>query len=199
MINIYIYYDKYDIYIYIYSIGATSQTIAVLRSLYTNNHCIIKCDTGTSQPFAVKCGLRQGCPLSTTLFNLYIHDLHHRLAVECARTGIQLPHHPNNPSDTFRLRDLGYADDIALLATNHEHLQQLLDTFQTFCIQHGLQVNTSKCEIVVFSDRRAWRKHSWFIAGREIARVDKFKYLGVTLQGSCRSGPTLHAIDHRLE
>ena len=147
----------------------------------------------------MKCGLRQGCPLSTTLFNLYIYDLHYRLAVDCTRTGIQLPHHPSNPSDTFSLRDLGYADDIALLATKPEHLQQLLDTFHTFCIQHGLQVNTTKCEIVVFGDRRTWRKHQWFIAGREIGRVDRFKYLGVTLQGSCRSGPIMHAIDHRLE
>ncbi len=50
------------------NIGVQLHTIKLLKSLYTDNQCIVECTQGTAQPFLVHCGLRQGCHLSTTLF-----------------------------------------------------------------------------------------------------------------------------------
>ncbi len=53
-------------------LGMSDHSINTLKHLYHSTTCIVKCDQGGSASFSVKIGLRQGCPLSTTLFNLYI-------------------------------------------------------------------------------------------------------------------------------
>ena len=49
-------------------------------------------------------GLRQGCPLSATLFGLFIDGLHHYFGTAVPTAGIQILQ--------MRLRELVYADDI---------------------------------------------------------------------------------------
>jgi hypothetical protein len=198
-----------------HKIGIAEHTLALLRSLYTNNHCTIKCGRSYSLPFEVRCGLRQGCPLSTTLFNLYIHDLHERIRADCKYTvhkrqgGGEKPmgvHCTTGPSpqqltSLLLFSDLGYADDIALLADNPAHLQCIIDCFSKFCTENGLLVNPNKCEVMVFAGTAvAWRGHKWHAhtpGGDQLplARVEKFKYLGVELHG-CRNATA--ATQHRL-
>ena len=60
------------------------------KHLYHSTTCIVKCDQGGSASFSVKIGLRQGCPLSTTLFNLYIWDLHQHLTSDVQGAGVKL-------------------------------------------------------------------------------------------------------------
>jgi hypothetical protein len=66
-----------------------------------------------------------------------------------------------------------------------KQLQTLIDCFVEYCDAHGLQVNPSKCEVVVFAETsRAWSGSSWNIKGRQLPRTQKFKYLGVELHGT---------------
>ncbi len=58
-----------------HQLGVTAHTLQTLRSLYCGTTCTVKVDGCCSIPFGVACGLRQGCPLSTTLFNMLIWDL----------------------------------------------------------------------------------------------------------------------------
>jgi hypothetical protein len=175
------------------NIGVQLHTIKLLKSLYTNNQCIVKCTQGTAQPFLVHCGLRQGCPLSTTLFNLYIYDLQAHLHRACPDAGVRLTRAGTTPPRM--LTDVGYADDITLLASSQHELQQLLDAFVAYCKQHDLHINPSKCQVVVFARKNAWPKASWHVEGKPLERVDAFKYLGVMLHGSSSIGKT---VDHRL-
>ena len=199
-------------------VGLAEHTVSLLESLYDGTECIVKAELGTSQPFAVTCGLRQGCPLSTTLFNLFIFDLHNRLTEICHGCGVRtrrIPatYGPNRPavgaqpirvSDDaphLLLTDFGYADDIALCANTAVQLQQLIDCFAAYCREHGLIINPSKCEVMVVSgNSRAMQGASWHDGGlwgdrKPLARVQKFKYLGVELHGT----KTIKAaLDHRL-
>jgi hypothetical protein len=96
------------------------------------------------------------------------------------------------------LTDVGYADDITLLAISQHELQQLLHAFVAYCKQHDLHINPSKCQVVVFARKNAWPKASWHVEGKPskpLERVDAFKYLGVMLHGSSSIGKT---VDHRL-
>ena len=80
----------------------------------------VKTPEGLSEPFECVMGVKQGCPLSPTLFGLYLDDLeqvfrvHHDL--------LDLPSLP-----VQRVPVLLYADDLALVATSPEGLQAQLD------------------------------------------------------------------------
>ena len=93
--------------------------------------------TGTAQV-----GVRQGCPLSPTLFGLFFDDLHSQLQSDCPLAGIECR--------GTRIPSLFYADDVALLSGSAQGLQQLLDSMQSFCAANGLTISVPKKEVVVF-------------------------------------------------
>ncbi len=162
-------------------LGMSDQSISTLKHLYAETRCIVKCEKGTHAPFNIGVGLRQGCPLSTTLFNLYIWDLHQQLR----RTGAGVKIGGSNNIEAQLVTDLAYADDVALCGSSPQQLQQLIDSFVLYCKEHGLAINPNKCEIVVFAkSSRAWSKHQWQVDSVTLPRSQKFKYLGVELHGS---------------
>ncbi len=107
--------------------GMSDHSINALKHyvLYHSTTCIMKCDQGGSASFSVKIGLRQGCPLSTTLFNLYIWDLHQHLTSDVQGAGVKL----QGEDGQLLVTDLEYADDAALCASNPKQLQDLINSF----------------------------------------------------------------------
>jgi hypothetical protein len=93
--------------------------------------------------------------------------------------------------------DLEYADDAALCASNPQQLQNLINSFVAYCDKHGLTMNPSKCEVVVFAKScRAWSGFGdWKVKGRALPRSRKFKYLGVELHDVTG---TKGSVEHRL-
>jgi hypothetical protein len=185
----------------LHRIGVADHTLKLLKCLYSNNQCIIKCQGGTAQPFGVKCGLRQGCPLSTTLFNLYIYDLHTYINTHCPDHGVKMKLgktslNQQRLTEYLLISDLGYADDIALFADDPKHLQNMLNAFQQYCTIHDLIINPTKCEVVVFGGGKAWPHYSWQVNGNALTRAKHFKYLGVTLAGS---RDIKACVEHRLQ
>ena len=70
--------------------------------------------------------MKQGCPLSPTLFDIYIDELEAFLR-DCSL-----------PSDGCYLHQvfisiLLFVDDVILLASSHDGLQRLLDGLASFC------------------------------------------------------------------
>ncbi len=113
--------------------------------IYNNTQCIVKGQYSHSEPFSVTCGVRQGCPLSTTLFNIFIADLHAYITQRCPRLGVRV-RLPGGTGQHSIITDLGYADDIYLCANNASDLQRILDHFADYCKANGLIINPSKCE-----------------------------------------------------
>ena len=85
-------------------------------------------------------GLRQGWPLSATLFGLCIDGLHHYLESVVSTAGVALRN--------MHLRELVYADDICLPATCSEDLQALIDALAAY--ESMLHVEKTKV-IVLFA------------------------------------------------
>ena len=96
-------------------LGVQGTMLGAIQSLYDG--CLLSMRvngvTGASQ--APSMGLRQlqGCPLSATLFGLFIGGLHHYLGTAVPTAGIQILQ--------MRLRELVYADDICLLASSPDN------------------------------------------------------------------------------
>ena len=111
-------------------------------------------------------GLRQGCPLSATLFGLFIDGLHHYLETVALEAGIQIQH--------MRLKELVYADDICLMASS-PGLQALIDALASYSATLRMEISVPKTKVMVVSVVPA--PSVAFTCNLE--QVATFKYLGL--------------------
>ena len=91
-------------------------------------------------------GVRQRCPLSLILFDLYINDLLNNL-------------HHTNPNavkltDDFKLTCLAYADDIIIISHSALGLQASLDCLDKFCKVCKMIINTTKIKCITFQKKK---------------------------------------------
>ncbi len=105
---------------------------------------------GTAGPPAIQqMGVRQGCPLSPTLFGIFFDGLHDHLMQHAPSAGLQL--------DSGRqVSSLAYADDVVLLSWSAHGLQTLIDSMHGFCDSMALTISPTKTEVVVFRWPSSW-------------------------------------------
>ena len=100
--------------------------LAAVKSLYATSSLAVKVGGRVGSPLPSQTGVKQGCPLSPTLFGLFLDGLHRYIAIHCPHIGPAL-------SDGTRVSNLQYADDVTLLACSPTHLQVLIDCAIDFC------------------------------------------------------------------
>jgi len=138
--------------------GIPLKLVRMVQALYHDPHAAVRTGDQLSPPFDVRCGVRQGCPLSSLLFNIFL-DWVIRRALSEHKGGIPMVYKVTKQMDSwsglqggksFTLRDLLYADDMAFLGTDAEVDTglQLLDTEFT---RHGLTISVSKTKILQVS------------------------------------------------
>lgn len=124
-------------------------------------------------------GVKQGCPLSPTLFGLLLDGLHFTLAEQCSWAGPWLNSQLATGSLDI-LQDLGYADDFCLLANSPSELQKMLDVAHGYLTSIGMEISVEKTSVMVFGTvpRRA-AGHVWTCGGAALTEVQEYKYLGL--------------------
>ena len=90
--------------------------------------------------FNVDSGLKQGCILSSIMFNIYLNSLIDD--INALNIGI----------DNEKLAILLYVDDVVLLAENEKDLQMMLDVLNFWCKNNALYVNVNKSKNSVNGD-----------------------------------------------
>ena len=143
-----------------------------IRSLYNNTISCVRLNNLYSKWFDVTTGVRQGDNLSPTLFGIFINDL--AIEIQNLGLGVTIGEH--------KVSILLYADDIAILSENEENLQKMLDKLNEWCQKWQLSINSQKSQTV--HSRRKRKTPSAFqfhIGTTSITTVEKYKYLGVTL------------------
>ena len=73
---------------------------------------------GTTDWFQIRKGVRQGCILSSCLFNFYVEYIMRNAGLEEAEAGIKIAKR--------NINDLRYADDTTLMAESEKELKSLL-------------------------------------------------------------------------
>ena len=71
-----------------------------------------------------------------------------------------------------------YADDLVLVAKSAHGLQMHLYALENFCKEVGMQVNTSKTNIMIFSNKTKQSQHTFFFEDNILEEVNEYKYLG---------------------
>ena len=148
--------------------------ITLLRSMYANLKASVKLTDGITQPFVSKTGVRQGCNLSPTLFNLFINDIVGLFDEQC------LPPKMGNQN----INCLMYADDILILSETEEGLRRSLSKLEDYSQRWKLNVNVKKTKILVFNKAGRNIKLSVRFGNNHITSCENYKYLGTIFVSS---------------
>ncbi len=162
---------------HLHQLGIRGAFLSALISMYRNVQACVQTPTeGLTPLFCCSLGVKQGCPLSPTLFGLYVDSLESLLM-----HNIHMTHAPE--LDGVKIPCLLYADDIVILSRAPIGLQASLDMLHTFCDRQGLTVNLKKTQVVVFNDRShlaTYLSNEQFqYMGTQLDKVEQYCYLGI--------------------
>lgn len=144
--------------------------IKIIEALYSKATSAVMTNTVMGDFFATNVGVRQGCILSPTLFNLYLEKIMQD-TLEKHQTTVSIGGRP--------ICNLRFADDIDLMASSETELQNLTDLLVESASCYGMEISTEKSQVLVNS--RGIRQTRIVVNGDVLEDVDKFKYLGVIL------------------
>ena len=104
------------------------------------------------QTLPVLRGLPEGSRLSPTLFGIFVADLIHHLKIKFPNSTI---HHNGQP---LWIGGFLYVDDLCLISTSAEELQQMLTECQTWSEKARMQLNGQKSKVMAFHETAKQKK-----------------------------------------
>ena len=152
-------------------LGVHGPMLAALQSLYEDSGLAISINGRSGKTVQSHTGVKQGCPLSPTLFGLYIDGMH-RFLMSSGPIDVPIL------STGVRVTDLAYADDVILMALSPQGLQRLIDIVCQFCAPMGMIVSVAKTKVMVFNTAFPG-PFQWTCGGEQLEIVIEYKYLGI--------------------
>ena len=140
-----------------------------LNATHASEEATVRTRHGTTDCFKIGKGVRQGCILSSCLFNLYAKYIIRNARLDEAQAGIKIAGR--------NINDLIYAEDTSLMAESEEELNSLLMRVKEKSEKTGLKLNIQKTKIMA----------SGPITSRQIETVTGLIFLSpkITADGNC--------------
>lgn len=153
--------------------GINNNLFRMINSMYSKIELQIKHGNSLTNKFTSTLGVRQGDNLSPTLFNLYINDLH--LSIQNQRNTDPIT------IGSYTFNSLFYADDVVLISTSSEGLQNCITALKEFSDKWKLEVNLDKTKVLTFNNKGTLTQKEYKYGTDKIQQTDKYTYLGIDL------------------
>lgn len=153
-----------------------------IASMYEKTMYSIKINKGYLDAIDSNLGLKQGCPLSPMLFNLYIDDIDSIFRENCDPINFQ----------GMSLSHFLYADDLVIVSCSEEGLQKSLDNLYSYSISKDLFISIKKSKTMIFNPAGKLIMKYFKINDKFLEPVNTFCYLGFDLKAS---GIVKHAMN----
>ena len=152
--------------------GVCTSIIRLMKSLYAEQLAAVKVEKETSEWFKFGKGTRQGCLASPMLFNFYSEEIMRRSVDELNWIGINI--------SGKNINNLRYADDIVLISTSKEGLQDLINEVERVSAELLLEINTKKTKVMAMT--REPEVLDIRCRNTRLEQVLHFKYLGAMVE-----------------
>ena len=170
--------------------------LSILRALYSDSKAIVRSYGLTSEEFSVTCGVRQGCVLAPTLFNLFFDVAIHLALRDHEGKGVKFTYLYNTQLVGNRkvlreesiVSDLEYADDMAIMADNWEDLSAMVRLLSHHCSSLGLSISCKKTKTLAVLPTGSHQLPQPILlptSDDPIEVVSHFQYLGSVVQDDC--------------
>ncbi|KAG6465037.1 hypothetical protein O3G_MSEX014898 [Manduca sexta] len=143
--------------------GVNTEYIEIIKSIYNISTGRVKLEKIGSS-FPIKRGVRQGDPMSPTLFIAVLESIISKL--DWQKCGLYINGH--------YLNHLRFADDLVLLSESYSQQQFMLQSLNEHSKQVGLEMNLSKTRLMTNSKEN----RTIFIDNIPLKYTEKYIYLG---------------------
>jgi hypothetical protein len=171
--------------------GIRGRCLAFIRALYQSSTIRVRVGGGSntlySESYSLLRGVRQGCPLSPTLFNIFIDDLAEGTEVNGALV-------PTGDSRTWQQSTLTvgctlFADDAAGICPSLEEAQRFCQHVTTWVTTNEMSVGITKCGLMEFLPPGSntvplvpgQGVTGLALEGLPLLIVDRYMYLGILM------------------
>jgi hypothetical protein len=160
--------------------GFPKHLIDLVSKLYEDQESAVRTSNGNTDWFKIERGVRQGCILSPSFFNVYAEEIM-REALEGFSGGVKF--------GGSLVTNLRYADDTTLICSSKEELMDLLRKVKVASEKKGLLLNTKKTKIMVMD--KSTEESDFLLDGEKIEVVQQFDYLGSMINTESDSTPEI--------
>jgi hypothetical protein len=159
--------------------GIHGRALQFISALYRNPMSQVSSPSGPAgAPFPVERGVRQGCPLSPLLFNIFIDDL---VPTVNETSDVAVPGLPSHRSVGILL----FADDAAIVRDSPEAMQDAMFSLDRWLRCNGLEANVDKCGVMLIgSAPQDTLLANIRLQCHRIPVVECYKYLGISFHRS---------------
>ena len=150
--------------------GYPQHLVAAIAGAYANSSItVLVGNNKNTGKIETNKGVRQGCPMSPTLFNIYVDEILN-IWNQQVDSGIQL-------CDFIFLNSLLYADDTVIIFDTEDRLQYAIYKLHNISKEFGMKISTQKSKVMAFKGK--WPVRSKIVlCDQTLEQVRHFKYLG---------------------
>ena len=147
-----------------YNISAN--LVRTIEQLYDKATSAVQINGSIGEWFRTTVGVRQGCLLSPTLFNIFLERI----------MSDALEEHDGKVSiGRGNITNLRFADDIDALAEEEQKVEALVESLDKTCIRYKMEISAEKTKLMTNSANGIQREIK--VKGQKLGTVTSFKYM----------------------